>query len=94
MFTKFKAPDSRISRELEQLMIELERYEPTTEDYATIMEQVVKVHKLKADEKPLRVSYDTLAMVAANLLGIFMIIKHENVNFITSKALSFVQKPR
>jgi len=31
-------------------------------------------------------------MIAANLLGIVMVIKHENVNVITSKALNMIPK--
>jgi len=40
------------------------------------------------------VSRDTLAVIGANLLGILMIIKHENVNVITSRAMGLILSPR
>jgi len=43
-------------------------------------------------ETPDRVSYDTMVATAANLVGIALIIRHEHVNVITSKAMSFVPK--
>ena len=54
-----------------------------------------RLHKLMDhEEKTSPVSKETMATVAANLLGIIMIIKHESVNVLTSKALSFVIRPR
>lgn len=50
--------------------------------------------KLKELEKPDRVSKETWAVVAANLIGIGMIIGHERVNVIASKALGFIMKSR
>ena len=41
-----------------------------------------------------RVKPDTLATIGANLLGILMIIKHESVAPLVSKALSFIIKPK
>lgn len=46
---------------------------------------------LKTDWK---VSPDTLVIVGANLLGIILILKFEQLDIITTKALSFVMKGR
>ena len=46
---------------------------------------------LKTDWK---VSGDTLVIVGANLLGIILILKFEQLDIITTKALSFVIKGR
>ena len=46
---------------------------------------------LKTDWK---VSPDTLVIVGANLLGIILILKFEQLDIITTKALSFVIKGR
>ena len=46
---------------------------------------------LKTDWK---VSSDTLVIVGANLLGIILILKFEQLDIITTKALSFVIKGR
>jgi hypothetical protein len=50
--------------------------------------------KLQDLEKPDRVSKETWAVISANLAGIVMIIAHERVNVIASKALSFIMRAR
>jgi hypothetical protein len=57
-----------------------------------ILARIEKLHKMNTAERSNRVSPDTMVSVAANLVGIALIIKHEHVNVITSKALSFVPK--
>jgi hypothetical protein len=44
--------------------------------------------------KKTSVSKDTLATVGANLIGILMVIKHEHVNVITSRAMNLLMRPR
>lgn len=66
----------------------------TTEEYATILSHLNTLNKMKTDRRPSRVNPDTMLTVAANLFGIFMILKHERVDIITSKAMSFVPKLR
>jgi hypothetical protein len=56
--------------------------------------ELVKLHSLSSATKRQPVSADTLATIFANLAGILIIVKHEQVNVIASKALGFVQKLR
>jgi hypothetical protein len=72
----------------------LDGYEFGSEDYVKTMKVVQSLYEMKERERSSSISKDTLATVGANLLGILMIIKHERVNVITSKALSFVIRPR
>jgi len=65
-----------------------------SEEYEKTLTQVSKIHGLLREEKSARVSRDTLAVIGANLLGILMIIKHENVNIITSRAMGLILSPR
>lgn len=65
-----------------------------SEEYEKTLAQVAKIHGLLRDEKSAKVSRDTLAVIGANLLGILMIIKHENVNVITSRAMGLLLSPR
>lgn len=82
-----------VEKELDILFSEL-RFATDSEKYATTLDQITKLHKLKADDQPQRVSPDTLVLAAVNLLGIVMILSHERLNVITTKATSLVQKPR
>lgn len=63
-------------------------------DYVKAMETVFKLHRLIEEDKSSTVSKDTLAVVIGNLLGILLIIMHEDVNVITSRALGLLLKPR
>jgi hypothetical protein len=85
---------SHLDIEVEALIIELDDHEATSEKYGTIVERLTKLHKIQEERKPERVSPNTVATVAANLLGIVMIIRHEQLNFITSKALNFIMRVR
>jgi hypothetical protein len=48
--------------------------------------------KTKEIEDRRRVSPDTVAAIAANVVGILLIIGHERINVVTSKALGFIPK--
>lgn len=66
---------------------------PTKEEYAKIADQIVKLTKLQSEiTSKSRVSADTMALIAANLAGIVLIIGHERLHVITTKAIGFVSK--
>jgi exopolyphosphatase/pppGpp-phosphohydrolase len=68
------------------------RTDPKT--YAKWTDQLVKLQALKKEDTRKRVSPDTWLIVAANVIGILLIINHEQTNSLTSKAISFVPKLR
>ena len=82
-----------LERELEHCLKSLRAQVIGSEEHKKIMDAAVTLHGLM-DEDPPGVSKDTLVLVAGNLLGIFLIIKHEHVNVVTSKALGLVLRPR
>ena len=88
MFQKKKP--TRLDHEVERALKELNGQKPGTDEYSNILAHLEKLHKMQ--ETPDRVSYDTMVATAANLVGIALIIRHEHVNVITSKAMSFVPK--
>jgi len=88
MFQKKKP--TRLDNEVERALKELSEKKPGTDEYNSILNHVEKLHKMQ--ETPDRVSYDTMVATVANLVGIALIIRHEHVNVITSKAMSFVPK--
>lgn len=91
MFTKVTEPTT-LDMEIDRALAALAFHDVASEDYAKTVEQVLKLHKMKEDEKPSRVSPDTAAIIGANLLGIILVIKHEHVNVITSRAMGLVTK--
>lgn len=92
MFTKKEPPKYRrlLEDEYERAIASLRSSLTDSEEYAKKLTIVERLHEITDKETSDSVSKDTMAIVSANLLGIFMIIRHENVNVITSKALNFV----
>lgn len=78
----------------EKAVRDLGNHETTSEEYAKTLDRVVTLHKMLVEDKPASVSKDTMAVVGANLLGIVLIIKHEFVNVISSRAMSLLIKPK
>src|SRR5580765_121495 len=79
MFTKTKSESQiLLEREFVHALKSLKGHAVDSEEYVKTLNSVVKIYEMM--EEPSSVSKDTLAVVGANLLGIFMIIKHEYVN--------------
>jgi uncharacterized protein YbaP (TraB family) len=83
-----------LESELERILTRLKTELVLSEEYTQTLAITERLHDMMDKDRPSSVSKETLVTVGANLLGIFMIIKHEHVNVITSKALSFVLRPR
>jgi hypothetical protein len=83
-----------LENEIARVIRSLKNHEIGSEEYAKTLDRVVVLHKMLVEDKPASVSRDTMAVVGANLLGIIMVIKHEFVNAITSRAMSLLIKPR
>jgi len=93
MFSRTREPQL-LELETDKAIRELSNHAIGSEEYVKALDQVIKLHRLKEDEKPSPVSKDTLVLVGANLLGIILIIRHEHVNVITSRAMNVLIKPR
>lgn len=87
MFTRKK--NAIVQAEMDRLTLELKTTPP--EEYDAKLKRLEGLSKLKEKSaEPL--SPNTVASGVVNLLGIAMIIRHENLNVITTKALGFVTK--
>lgn len=93
MFTR-PTTKSTLEITLDSELIQLRELNPTSKEYEKTLETVSKLHRMKQDDKPATLSPDTVAVVAANLLGIMLILKYEKFDIVTSKALGFVMKAR
>lgn len=79
-----------IEGEYVRVLAELSMHQPDSAEYAKLLGNADRVRGMMEIRKPSPVSRETLLTVGANILGILLIIKHEDVNVITSKALGFV----
>lgn len=82
-----------LEEEINRNLAQLKFHEATSEEYQKRMDRLVQLYRMKEEEKSKFGSKDTLAVVFGNLVGIFMIIKHENVNVIVSRAMQLIHMP-
>jgi hypothetical protein len=91
---KSKGEGSALDEAINELFLEMAALSGDSEEYAKMADQLSKLYSLKEMDSKKRVSPDTLAIVIGNLLGIVMIVGHERMNVVTSKALNFILKLR
>lgn len=77
-----------------ELMNDMKAMDGDSEEYATCMNRLERLYKLKEKNAPRRISPDTLVLVGGNLAGILIIVAYEHGRVITSKALGFAGKLR
>jgi len=82
-----------LEEEIARNVRELKFHEVMSEDYQKRMDRLVALYRMKEEEKSRFGSKDTLTVVFGNLIGIFMIVKHEHVNVITSRAMQLLLRP-
>ena len=72
----------------------MRRLTPDADEYPALVDHLDKLSKMKAEERRRPVSWDTVAIVAGNLLGIGLIVAYEQKHVMNARGLGFVLKPR
>jgi FixJ family two-component response regulator len=93
MFNRKPVNQTAFDEAIANALRELAGHEADTEAYQTIVTQLTALNAIQTTNKD-RVSKETLAVIACNLAGIIMIVSHEHVNVITSKAFALIGKTR
>lgn len=97
MFNKTK-PENRagLEKAIDDALLELAGLQADTPEYDRVLDKIERLYKLRLPEPeaPKPISKDTLVAVAGNLAGIILIINHEKLHVISTKATQFVGKFR
>ena len=90
---RLKKP-SKLQIENDRLKDLLADLDPLDKDYETIQKRIAINDRLIDDSTPNRLSVDgnTILTVTANVVGILLILQHENLHAVSSKALGFIMK--
>ena len=83
-----------MEKEVDEILTQMSTMDRTSKEYSDIADNLDRVCKAKSYESNRRISPDTIAIVAGNLLGILIILGYERADVITTKALGFVLKGR
>ena len=87
-----------VSYAIDMLLADMREQDSNSEEYREMTAQLTKLYSLKEIDCKVdagrRVDMNTLALVTGNILGIAMIVSHERVNVVTSKAVGLLMKLR
>ena len=83
--------DAPIAKVLESM----KTYSPDDGEFRALMDHLERLMQMKEHERSrFRVTPDTMAIVAGNLLGILIIVAYEQKHVVVSKGLGFILKSR
>ena len=85
---------SNLEKEIDNVLERMSELDPDSKEYSAMASNLERLFSAKSKEKDRKISPDTLAVIAGNLLGIGLILTYEKANVITTKALGFVIKGR
>jgi hypothetical protein len=98
MFTKREQKHTYVDELIVKATLEIKNHDVNSEEYNNILDRITKLQKIRVEEREFfdkdLPSADTILTVAANLLGIVMIINHEHLHPITTRAMNMLQKPK
>ena len=96
MFNKITKKDKRtnLEKEIDSVLAVMATFKADSKEYTAMAANLEMLYKAKSQECDRRVSPDTIAVIAGNLLGIALILGYEKAGSITSKALGFVVRGR
>lgn len=96
MFTFKKEPTpSPVQPIIDELIAFIVDTDQDSKEYAAAIDQLSKLYKMKEFDTPnRRVSPETIAMIAANFAGLLLVLNHERLHVIGSKAFGMVFKAK
>lgn len=96
MLSRFvKKKPSILDEPIEKVLTGMNTYDPSDPEYQVLMDHLERLTRLKEVENSrFRVTPDTMAIVAGNLMGILIIVAYEQRHVMVSKGLGFILKPR
>lgn len=90
----FKKGPTPLDEAIDRIMNDMTTVTPGSEEYATLLERLERLTKLKTDTRRQPISPDTVLTVVGNLLGVGVIVSYEHAHVITSKALGQLLKTK
>lgn len=93
-FKRDSAEELSLENTIAELEIDMRTKDGDSEEYATMLNRLERLYKLREKHARKRINPDTLLVVGGNLIGILIIVGYEHSHVISSKALNFAGKLR
>lgn len=88
-----KSPiESELDAEILSLLKKLKETTKDSKEYVETIDRISSLHKLKVEERPKRLSKDTVLVVAANIFGILWLARYERENVISGRAFGNIMR--
>lgn len=84
-------PKNNISVEVDRVVAFLSNIDPNSEEYTQAAQNLKTLCEARAKKQAAIIEPEVLITVCANLLGIVLILRHEQFNVVTTKAMSFIR---
>jgi len=91
---KWSKRTNNLKKEIESVLIYMRTLSPDSAEYTAAAKNLEILCNTQGKDKDRRISPDTIAVVAGNIVGIVIIVWYEQLNVISSKALSLIIKGR
>ena len=85
---------TNLEREIDNVLKTMFTMDPCSEDYQIMVDNLETLYKLKTVDQSSKISRDTIAIIAGNLLGIGLIMTYEKAHVITTKAFGLLIRGR
>ena len=82
---------NHISVEVDRVVSSLSKIDPFEEDYTKGVQNLKTLCEARSKKPGLLIEPDVLIAAAVNLLGIVLILRHEQFNVVTTKAMTFIR---
>lgn len=91
-----KQEHTAVDDQIAEVLALMKTEDAQSEQYSALLTTLERLHKLKLSSEPEKksVSPDAIVAASASIAGIVLILGFEKANVLTSKAMSFVFKPK
>lgn len=96
----FNSEKATIRKAKKRLLEEMEKYDPQTEEYAKLAQQLAKLTEAEKNQNSWITQLgcgigQTLVSAVASTINVWSVLKHEDKgNIVTTKSLNYAPKPK
>jgi hypothetical protein len=78
--------------EVERVLNLMSDLDPTGDDYKKAVESLKTLCEARSKKPAFPIDLETILMVGSNLLAVVLILQHERLNVISTRAIGFIRK--
>ena len=90
----FKKEKTSLDELIDTVQTQMFGYDADSDEFKKAAKRLDLLYKMRSSTSTDRLNINTAVAVVGNLAGILLILNHERLHVVTSKALSFVLKTR